>query len=299
MKPLSNIKRKFYLTKARLHVIFRNLAEKLFKLLAKLDLVVEHKKDYVNFLDNSEPISAPDIKSDRYIFSVSYINRKVECVHEYWFETKKGRHLLDMWDEKMVESHISYRAELKAFFAHFSPRQRMWVYSHYPRVVLQLDDPVPYAYDPSHLEKIHYVEHYCNFKDCRYAFEFRYAQPHNSETPAEVISESYRAFSNGMPSKVTEINKILTGVDYDGELMSPDKTPLSENLLCRKCGLPVFASAKRKYEFWCIKHGELEYKDVARVDPIQYRDVLDNTMDILEDLTRNFATTECPQDSNL
>ena len=298
MKQISNIERTFYLVKARLHVIFRNWAEQFFDFLAEYGFVVKHKEHHVHFLDNSEPTPAPDIKSDRYIFSVSYVNRKVEYVDEYWFETKKGRHLLDMWDEKHTESHISYRAELKAFFAHFSPRQRMWVYSHSPKVVIQMNNPTyyPTPYDPNHVERLFYKEHYCNFKDCRYAFEFRYTQSHTSETPAEVISESYRAFSNGMPSKVTEINKILTGADYDGELVSPSKTPLSENLLCRKCGLPVFASAERKYEFMCLKHGELEYPDVQRVDPIQYQDTLEFTMEILESLIRE---AECPQDSNL
>ena len=296
MKPLSSIKRKFYLTKARLHVIFRNWAEKFFDFLSVHGFVVKHRKHSVEFLDNSEPIPAPDIKSDRYIFSVSYVNRKVEYVDEYWFETKNGRHLLEMWDEKHTESHISYRAELQAFFAHLSPKQRMWVYKQTPVVAIKKDVYCTVYPALDRLEGVEFITHRCNFEDCRYAFEFRYTQTHNSETPVEVISESYRAFSNGMPSKVTEINKILTGVDYDGELVSPAKTPLSENLLCRKCGLPVFASAERKYEFMCLKHGELEYPDVQRVDPIQYKDVLKFTMEILEDL---ICESECPQDSNL
>ena len=283
------LKRWYYRIKARLHVCTRNFLENFFLFLSKFNLVVVHKEHHVNFLDNNAPIPAPDIKSDRYVFSVSYINRKVEYVNEYWFETKKGKIIFWMWDEKFLESHISYRADLQAFFAHFSPRQRMWVYRHSPRVMLQMDNSPNLAlYDPYHVEQVFYKEHHCNFEECRYAFEFRYPQSHNSETPSEVISESYRAFSNGMPSKVTEINKILTGADYDGELVSPDKTPLSENLLCSKCGLPVFASAKHKYHFLCLEHGELEYFEVDRVDPIRYKNVLNNTMEILEDLVYKF-----------
>ena len=300
MRHLSTLQRQFYIAKCRLHVLLRNSAEEILKFLAKHGFIVEHKRNYVNFLDNSEPFPAPDIKSDRYLFSVSYIARKVDTVREYWFETKKGKRIFTVWDERFRETHISFRADLQSFFAHFSPKQRLWVHRHSPRVIVQSENtyhPVPS--NPNHVEQIFYKEHYCDFSDCRYAFEFRHALPLDSDKSSEVIEQSYKAFSNGMMSKVTEINKTLTGVDYDGEMMSPDKTPLSENLICRKCGLPVFASAKRKYEFWCLKHGELEYPDVQRVDPIMYKDVLDNTMEILEDLIQNFATTECPQDSNL
>ena len=293
MKLNMKLKRWFYKTKARLHILTRNFLEKFFKLLAQLNLVVEHKKKYVNFLDNSEPKPLPDIESDRYIFSVSYIDRKVEYVNQYWFESKRGKKLFVMWDDRSLEAIVSHRAELKSFYVHFSPKFRRWVNREHNRVAL-FKNSLTHAVlsEDDFATKVEVETHTCDFSECRYALEFRYALDSNTkETPSEVISKSYEALKSGMPSKVTEINKILTGVDYDGEIVSPQKTPLSENLLCRKCGLPVFASAERKYHFMCLKHGELDYNEVDRVDPIRYNDVYRNTLDLLEDLIHE---SECP-----
>lgn len=290
------LKRKLYILKCRTYVLLRHLAEKVLLHFAEWKLIKCHKNTYSRVLDESTPQSAPDFTSDRFIFSVSYILRKFEFVYEYWFETKKGKRIFIVEDTRHVEERVSYRAELKAFLAHFSPRQRMWVYSTSP--VVQVFDSKGYFQDLSKgiVSQFKVNTHQCDFSQCRYAFEFSYAPEMNKlGRPYEVISESYRVFGNQLTSKIPEINKILTGADYDGEMMSPKKMPLCENILCSKCGLPVFASSEDKYKFECLKHGELEVFNVRRVDPFNYEGVLENTLEILEDL----IAESCPQDSNL
>ena len=294
-----NLKRNLYILKCRAYVLTRHLIEKILLKLSEWDLIYCHRVGFTNNTDDGKIHPAPDITSDRFIFSVSYVLRKIESKHEYWFETLKGKRIFTVEESYHVEHRISYRANLKAFYAHFSPKQRMWV--DYTSPIVQLFENKDFFSDLSkdEITPIKVETHRCDFSKCRYAFDFCYAPDLNTHgVPFEVLTESQKALEVQLTSKVSEINKTLTGADYDGEIVSPDKTPLCDNLLCRKCGLPLFAS-KRKYSFWCIKHGELEYPDVQRVDPVMYANVLDNTMEILEDLIAHFDTTECPQDSNL
>lgn len=288
------IKRQFYIFKCRTHILLRNLAERFFKLLAEYGLVIEHKKNYTNVVDLTQPKPGPDACSPRFVFEVSYVLRMIESVSEYWFTNKKGKKLFVVWDNFHREGRISYRLVLKSFYAHFSPKQRMWVYRNAPVVYLSPDTIKCHSFSDGPVEPVEVKTHRCDFSPCTYAFEFSYVYE-QGPTP-EVFSESHKAISNGLYSKVTEINKILTGVDHDGEMLSPKKMPLADNLLCKKCGLPVFASAEDKYKFECLYCGEVTYIDVKRVDPVVYEDVLDNTFEILEDL---IARKSCPQDSNL
>lgn len=273
----------------------RNLAEKLFKFLAKCHLVLEHKEEYNNIIDLTSPQSLPDFCGDRFVFKVSYVQRILEFSSEYWFTNRKGKKLFVVWHNHHLEGRFSYRADLKSFLCHFSPRLKVWVDSNSPVVYLQQDSYPLSMHDYDLSREVAFKTHRCDFSQCRYAFEFSHALPHINRMPNEVLAESQKALKNRLTSKVSEINKILTGADYDGEIVSPKNMPLSQNLLCRHCGLPVFASAKDKYQFECLEHGELDYDWVMRVDPVEYEKVLGNTLDILEDLIQK----SCPQDSNL
>ena len=286
-----NIKRELFILKCRAYIMLRHLAEKVLLQLSKWGWIRCHKKSYSNTSDNSVVHSLPDLKSNRFVFSVSYILLKVERKYEYWFETKKGKRIFTVDESHHVEHRVSYRADLKAFFAHFSPKQRMWVYRNSPVVeILEVDS---FLELPFFTEPVKVKTHRCDFSQCRFAFDFAFAPElsHNGMT-SEVISQSYRALEVQLTSKVLEINKILTGADYDGEMMSPKKMPLSNNLLCQKCGLPVFASAENKYQFECLRHGELDHSGVMKVDPVEYQQVLGYTSDVLEDLIHK----SCPQD---
>ena len=97
----------------------RNLAEKLFKFLAKCHLVLEHKKSYSKVIDLTTPKSIPDIRSDRFVFEVSYVQRVIEFFSEYWFTDRKGKKLFVVWDNHHLECRVSYRADLKSFLCHF------------------------------------------------------------------------------------------------------------------------------------------------------------------------------------
>lgn len=289
-----NLKRNMIILRCRIHILLRNLTEKVLLQLSKWGWIYCHRVSYSNNTDDGQIYSVPDINSDRFVFSVSYILRKIESTHEYWFETNKGKRIFTVDESHHVEHRISYRAELESFYAHFSPKQRMWVHKNAPIVDLFEEIPVrPTLSDDIYARQVMAKLHRCDFQQCRYAFDFCYApDTRTNRMPSEAISESYRALGVQLTSKVTEINKVLTGADYDGEMMSPKNMPLSENIICRKCGLPVFASAKDKYQFECLVHGEIDYHDIARVDPVHYKNVLENTTEILEDLIKK----SCPQD---
>lgn len=283
-----NIKRTYYIFKCRTHVLISHLIERVLKTLSKWGLIVEHKKSYTNIFDQGNPQTAPDLKSERFVFNVSYLIRKVEFISQYWFETKRGKRIFTMYDNHHVENRISYRAELKSFYAHFSHKHRMWVHREAPRVVIQKTPGICTSWlEP---EMIKYEEHTCDFSKCRFALEVSLAHDALRNTAEEVISESYRVLGNSLTSKVPEINKTLTGAENDGNLTSPQNCPLADNLVCRKCGFPVFATPTGSYIYECIHHGEIEYRDVDRVDPKKYEGILSNCMFELE------RFCECPQD---
>lgn len=282
-----NIKRTYYIFKCRTHVLISHLIERVLKTLSKWGLIVEHKKSYTNIFDQGNPQTAPDLKSERFVFNVSYLIRKVEFVSQYWFETKRGKRIYTVYDNHHVENRISYRADLKSFYAHFSHKQRMWLHSHSPKVVLHKDNPLgTYSYDAN----LRYYYHTCDFSKCRFALEVSLTHDALRNTAEEVISESYRVLGNSLTSKIPEINKTLTGTENDGNLTSPQNCPLADNLVCRKCGFPVFATPTGSYIYECIHHGEIEYRDVDRVDPKRYERILTNCMFELE------RFCECPQD---
>ena len=278
--------------KYRLHVLWDKFKLGFFSRLAKWGLIVEHKRDCTIDLDTTvTPKCAPDIKSERYVFNVSYLIRKVEHIHEYWFETKKGKRLYTRYDDHILESKIEYRAELDAFFAHFSPKLRMWVYRNNPVVHSFYNTPVlDFPPKDSPIDLVLINTYRCDFSQCRYAFIF-IINPVESTVPVEeVIEKSYRVLRNGLNERVVEINQILTGAENDGAMTSREGTPLSDNILCRHCGYPVFASKHSRYKFICINHGEIHYEDCMKVDPWKYEKALSNCMEELE------YYCECPQD---
>ena len=291
-----NLKRTYYIIKCRVHILFRHYVENCLLKLSEWGFIKCHRNSYSNTTDDGVVHSLPNLSTDRFIFSVSYVLIKVERKYEYWFETKKGKRIFTVDENHHVEHRVSYRAYLKAFFAHFSPKQRLWVYRNAPVVDLFEDTKMYPDFSDPNVRQVETKTHHCDFSKCRFAFDFAYAPDLNPiGMSSEVISQSYRALEVQLTSKVSKINKILTGADYDGEMMSPRNMPLCNNLLCRKCGLPVFASAGDKYQFDCLRHGDIPYDEVMRVDPIEYQQVLGYTSDILDDLIKK----SCPQDSNL
>ena len=266
----------------------RNLAERVLHTLAQWGVVVEHKKDYTNIIDDGQPQTAPDLKSERFVFSVSYIIRKVEFISEYWFETKRGKRVFTVYENHHVDLRVTYRADLKSFLAHFSHKFSKWVHASCPTVVIPKVSTPPF-------EPVDFQYHSCDFSKCRYAFNFNVNPDtiHNLvKAPAEeVIAESYRVLGNSLTSKIPEINEILTGVPNDGELTSPRNCPLVDNLVCRICGHPVFAVPDSAYIYECIHHGEIDFLGgTDRVDPKTYKDIYKNCLTELE------RFCECPQD---
>lgn len=285
-----SIKRTYHIFKCRAHVKIYHIIERVLHALSKCGLIKEHKNSYSNVIDQGKPCSAPDIKSERYDFAISYLIRKIEFVSQHWFQTKRGKKIFVVYDNHHAEYRISYRADLQSFFAHFSPKHRMWVHKHSPRVVIPVSVPVTFLE-----QETGFRYHTCDFSQCRFALEFSLAPDMIDKTAEEVISKSYKVLGDSLTSKITEINKILTGVDCDGEIVSPKNMPLCENILCWHCGLPVFASAENKYKFECLIHGELDHVRVKRVDPVMYKRVLENATEVLESLIQK----SCPQDDNL
>lgn len=275
---MKKLKRKLYLLKCRIYVLMRHTIERVLHTLSKWGFVVEHKKSYSNIRDNGNVQTAPDLKSERFVFSVSYVISEVEFVNEYWFETKQGKRIFTVDENHHKENRVRYRADLKSFLCHFSHKHKQWVHSHAPKVVIP--NKISNSYD----------YHTCGFSKCRYAFEIRLAKDSLSPTE-EVISESCKVLSNSLMGRVTEINKILTGVENDGNLTSPSNCPLADNLVCKECGYPVFATKYGSYTFECINHGHREFHQIDKVDPKTYEAILRNCLTELE----HFC--ECPQDN--
>lgn len=275
----------------RLHVLWDKFKLGFFSRLAKWGLFIEHKRHCTIDLDTGIPISAPDIRGERYVFMVSYLIKKVEHIHEHWFETKKGKRIHTRYNDHIVESKIEYRAELESFFAHFSVRNRMWVHRKYPTAIFpKMDKPDLSPVSGLITKMAEHETHHCDFSKCRYSFIFTLSHVELTHPIEEVIEKSYRVLQSGLRERVVEINQILTGAENDGAMTSREGTPLSDNILCRHCGYPVFASKHSRYKFVCIHHGEINYEDIYRVDPKRYEDVLSRCMKELEHYC------ECPQD---
>ena len=225
-----NIKRAYYIFKSRTHVRISHLIERVLHTLSKWGLIVEHKKNRTYLHDHRDIHTAPDINSKRFSFSVSYIIRKIEFTSQYWFETKRGKRIYTVYDNHHEENRVSYRAELKSFFAHFSHKHRMWVHRESPKVVIQEIPSICTSWlEP---EMVKFKEHICDFSKCRFALEFSLAPDTLNLTPDEVIYKSYKVLGDSLMSKVSEINKTLTGVDNDGEMTSPSNCLLADNLIC-------------------------------------------------------------------
>lgn len=284
---MEKLKRNLYIMKCRMYVQMRHMTERVLHTLSEWGLIHEHKKSYT-YNHDGDIQTAPDLKSERFVFSVSYIIRKVDFIYEHWFETKRGKRIFIVGENHHRENRLSFRAELKSFYCHFSHKHRQWVHRESPKVVIQKVPHICTAWiEP---EMVKFEEHTCDFSKCRFAFEISLAHDALHNTAEEVISESYRVLGNSLRSKVPEINKTLTGAENDGELTSPLGCPLADNLVCRQCGYPVFATPTGRHIYECIHHGEIGYVDIDKVDPRTYEGILANCMSELE----HFC--ECPQD---
>ena len=286
---MKKLKRNLYILKCRMKVKMYHLIERVLHTLSTWGLIIEHKKDYTQVLDDGNVQTAPDLKNERFVFSVSYIIRKIVACHEYWFTTRGGKKIYVVYDSKSQENRLSFRAYLRAFYCHFSHKHRMWVHRDNPKVVIQTVPPICTSWIEDSMVK--FETHTCDFSKCRYALEISLAKDSCYMPSEEVLSESYKVLGNSLTSKIPEINKTLTGAENDGNLTSPSKCPLVDNHICRKCGYPVFATPLGKYLYECIHHGEIDFHDIERVDPRKYERVLSNCLSELE----HFC--ECPQDN--
>lgn len=254
---MKKLKRNLYIMKGRFHVLMSHTIERVLHTLSKWGFIVEHKKDYTKS-DQGDITPSPDIISDRFVFRVSYIQRKVEFISEYWFETKNHKRIHTVYENHHEENRISFRAEMKSFYAHFSHKDRRWLH------------------DSKN-----------DFSNYRFAIEYALS-PLDLFTHGEVFSESYKALKSGLMSKVPEINKELTGASNDGEFTSPSGFPLCDNIVCQKCGYPVFATKVSGYYFECIRHGMIDYTEIEVLNPSVYKRVWSNCLTEIE------RFCECP-----
>lgn len=285
------LKRNYYILKGRLHVWRNTILESILTQLAKWGLVEEHKKSYNLIKGQTKPKSAPDIVSQRFVYNVSYVLHKVEFIEEYWFETKKKKKRIHtVYENHHEENRLSCRLELKSFYAHFSHKCRMWVHSNSTSTVTVLyKDSVPNLFPKD--SNLEFKHHTCDFSKCRFAFEMSLSPEQTLEDiPREVILESFRVLGDRIANKIPEINKTLTGAENDGDLMSPSKCPLADNLVCRECSYPVFSTNSGRHIYECIHHGEVDHTKIDRIDPKAYEEILSNCLTELE------WFCECPQD---
>ena len=283
---MKKLKRNLYILRCRMNVKMYHMIERVLHTLSTWGLIVEHKKDYTQVLGDGKVQTAPDLKNERFVFSVSYIIRKIVACHEYWFTTKGGKKIYVVYDSKSQENRLSFRAELKAFYCHFDHKTRMWVHSHAPKVALPSVPGICTSWIEPEMVKFEY--HTCDFSQCRYALEICLAKDTCYIPSKEVLAESYKVLGSSLTSKIPEINKTLTGAENDGNLTSPLNCPLVDNLVCRECGYPVFAVPDSAYIYECIHHGEIDYSRVDKIDPKKYEGILSNCLSELE------RFCECP-----
>ena len=254
-----------------------------YELLAKLRLVVKHVKSDTIIKDSQSPIALPDIMTNRFVFSNSYLLRDIMFIDEYWFESRRGKKLFVITDRKERQYRLSFRLDLKNFLAKFPRNHEVWVDRKRTTVVIP-ENFKSFAFNENNktIDRVNTETYHCDVTDCRYAYEFSYNVEEKVFPLEDVISESCRVISSGLMSKIEEINeKVTKGVKNDGELTSRGSQPLAENIVCRKCGYPVFHSSFNRYGYECINHGELYRDNVYRVDNKQYQDNMKNCIEAL------------------
>lgn len=278
---MNNVKRKFILLKGRVTVLLHKALEKFFDFLwFRLHLVNKHCRFGV--FERTSPMEihkVPDIKDSRFVFSVSYTQRVFDDFNELWYETKRGKRLYTISDYRVTFGKYDYRAELEAFYAHFSPKDKRWVYKRAPKVVLIEELPDG---------RITFDHKELDFSQCRFAFSYKVLEP----TRKDFQEESYEALKQGLRDKVVEINEILTGAKYDGAILSPAGYPLADNLVCAECGCPVFCTSV-PYAYKCINHGLVASYQLRVVSNEEFLERFEDWEHAI------YEYSESPQDSNL
>lgn len=279
--------RKYLLLRNRLQAWSKSLPVSFLKFLSEKRLIVLHECHRTDVRTLTYPRNLEDLKTGRFVLSMSYVQEKVTTTDEFWFETKKGKRIYTVQDDSLAHTVFRYRAQLESFYAHFDHKTHMWVHRKSP-VVLIKDNPV---FSKDYTQNIDCKTYHLDFSKCQYKMEFTLDYEPKIYPSEEVLERSYEVLINELMGKVSEINELLTGVKYDGALMSPDGLPLSDNLVCRHCGCPVFASKEGHYKFLCPNHGVLEFDGCVKVDLVRYKSLLENCECTLE----RFC---CPQDSS-
>lgn len=257
------------------------------QLLADLGIVIEHKSDNVHRKGPYKPHPTGDIKSSRYVFKSSRVEYEERYVHQHWFETLKGKRLLTLADEEHIFTMYDYRLSLESFLAHFSPTRQMWLHRcGLERIKVHLlkpEYPVSISSGPIvRPETIPTETVEADFSKCRFAFQRVYKD--DEPIPPEEYQLSEIALS--LDKSIPEINKILTGVEDDGELtLTRDgvKMLLAEDFICVHCGLPVFIATTGSYQFSCARCGDTRY-GVRRVNHPFYSVRKKETYDTLIEL---------------
>ena len=268
-----------YLTKHRFYA-----------LLASLKLVREVKRDidipYNSYEDdyfNGVKIDAPII-TERGRFHVSHIASVNIVVHHHWYESlKKHKVLYNVCNEEYYVVKVAVQAECESFLVKINPFSSYVVNRNNPRMVYIHKPVMPHLGNPNDMVKYNTIT--CDFLNARMKVgmentvsDFKYCITAVNEL-LEITRRRLKEYIEGNPE---EINEKLTGIKFDGEFRTKDGNRLIPNILCRKCGLPVF-DTPTGYIAQCANHncGYLHPNEVKKVDPKYYEMVYEQNKEVL------------------
>lgn len=276
-----------------LDILCFKLKVSVLELLTRLNLIVkvEHKETKcVDTTTDDTPIILEDLVTSRFTYGISFVHFLFQYTDKLWYETKKGKRILTLSDAFGGKVTIDFRADLKRFETvmtapesrdkeYFNERGSFQYLRPGQKYTLVLSNDCPTYYDSKGNRKT------ADFFKCRYACRVTH-ELHNEEDLAGVIKMSIEHLKGDLLSKVDEIAENLLGVDNIGtdNLVTREGDPLADNLICTKCGSPVFALNGQGYNYLCPIHYRTEY--IRRVDSEFYKKQLEHFWTELVNFTK-------------
>ncbi len=273
-----------------------------FRFLSKLKLVSEVYKNPVHpvYTDhlNELRLNVATLTTSRGKFSMSvHPTAEEHCVYWFFRSNLTGK----IW--YTVDNSVSYivdvdaRVQCEEFEARFHPLASPVTVKRSGMVTLCLhEDFKPFALPRGDVieQKPFEVKTHtfnCNLLNARLGLSEKQCCSERSEIDSvvdEIISHLKVKAGQYLQENAAEINQRITGVPYDGEMTYKGQT-LAPNILCRRCGFPVFTSSlpERGYRYQCLRCDEDFYGiEVERVDPEKYNEVMKYCREELYALTQ-------------
>lgn len=259
--------------------------QRFFALLAKMKLVREvidfstlsyNSNDKLNRVVLSDDI----LKTDRGEFNFSFYAQCTVCNQYWWYESLfKKKKLHTVSEEKRYNVSVKARSECLAFLVKIDPFNEAYVTAKNPIINFCRHEEQDIFKPPIHMCSHTIEKKVCNFLNARFALEsMLYVEKEEEIDSAiyELVKATRRHIYEYIKGNPEMVNERITGVKYDGDFCTKDGFRLLENVLCPRCGKPVFKSGTKDYTGQCLFCDEDFYSvELVKVDPVRYRKVLE------------------------